>query len=231
MLKMYPITSTIRIMINVSCSISITPFISQGGIYPLKHQRANRLPLRHTLFRYKLYHIPTISATVIFFNLMLHKVRKNAKLVVFIFQIRIFDIMEVKIFDYLPEEAYKIREDVFIKEQGFVNELDEIDSIATHIVLYIDNEPVGTCRVFFDREMGEYLIGRVAVLKKYRGRNLGAEIIAEAEKQILKMGGKKVVLSAQERAKAFDGKQGNAVFGELHYDEGRPHLWMKKELN
>ena len=57
--------------------------------------------------------------------------------------------MEVKIFDYLPEDAYKIREDVFIKEQGFVNELDEIDNIATHIVLYIDNEPVGTCRVFF----------------------------------------------------------------------------------
>ena len=138
--------------------------------------------------------------------------------------------MEVKIFDYLPEEAYKIREDVFIKEQGFVNELDEIDNIATHIVLYIQKEPVGTCRVFFDREMGEYLIGRVAVLKKYRGRNLGAEIIAEAEKQIVKMGGKKVVLSAQERAKDFYGKQGYAVFGELHYDEGCPHLWMKKEL-
>ncbi len=138
--------------------------------------------------------------------------------------------MEVKVFDCLPEEAYKIREEVFIFEQGFVNELDDIDKIATHIVLYIDKEPVGTCRVFFDKELEEYLIGRVAVLKKHRGKSLGAKIIAEAEKQIVKKGGKSAVLSAQDRAKDFYKKQGYTVFGELHYDEGCPHVWMKKDL-
>ena len=34
----------------------------------------------------------------------------------------------------LPAEARKLREDVFIHEQGFENEFDEIDQSAHHVI-------------------------------------------------------------------------------------------------
>lgn len=41
-----------------------------------------------------------------------------------------------------------IRIKVFMEEQGFKNEFDDIDNRAIHIVLYKEGKPVGTCRVF-----------------------------------------------------------------------------------
>ena len=40
--------------------------------------------------------------------------------------------MDFKVYDYLPESAKFVRQTVFVDEQGFVNELDETDNIATH---------------------------------------------------------------------------------------------------
>lgn len=42
--------------------------------------------------------------------------------------------MDFKVYDYLPESAKFVRQTVFVEEQGFVNELDETDNIAMHIV-------------------------------------------------------------------------------------------------
>lgn len=39
--------------------------------------------------------------------------------------------------DTLCEEAKLIREEVFEKEQGFLDEFDEIDEIAKHLVFYM----------------------------------------------------------------------------------------------
>ncbi|UZQ86472.1 GNAT family N-acetyltransferase [Thermoclostridium stercorarium] len=66
------------------------------------------------------------------------------------------------------EQAYKIRVEVFVKEQNVPEEieLDEFDKTAVHVVAYRDDEPVGCGRVFME---GDYArIGRVAVLKKER---------------------------------------------------------------
>lgn len=40
--------------------------------------------------------------------------------------------MDFKVYDYLPESAKFVRQTVFVDEQGFVNELDETDNIATY---------------------------------------------------------------------------------------------------
>ena len=42
-------------------------------------------------------------------------------------------------------------EAVFIKEQGFKDEFDEIDDFAKHVLLFDGDIPVGTCRFFFFR--------------------------------------------------------------------------------
>lgn len=136
--------------------------------------------------------------------------------------------MRRNVYEKLPEEAQEIREEVFIKEQGFCDEFDETDGYAKHLVLYDENIPAATCR-FYNRDLsGDYIIGRIAVKKQYRGRNIGACLLAEAEAEIKKMGGKRIFLHAQKRVEKFYEKQGYSSYGEIDFDENCPHIWMKK---
>ncbi len=138
--------------------------------------------------------------------------------------------MNYKIFDYLPEEAKQIRETVFIKEQGFENEYDHIDETARHIVLYADNEAVGTGRFFTEDGGKSYHLGRLAVSKEHRGKNYGSIIVEAIEKECVKLGGKKIELSAQLQAKDFYAKCGYTQTGDVYLDEHCPHILMYKYL-
>lgn len=138
--------------------------------------------------------------------------------------------MIIKEYNYLPEEAIKIRNEVFVKEQGFVEEFDEIDHIAKHIVLYEKEQPISTCRIYFNIEKQSFVIGRIAVAMEWRGKNIGTKIINIAEDYIKTDGGKSVMLSAQERVAEFYEKQGYKKLGKAFLDEGCPHIWMKKNL-
>lgn len=138
--------------------------------------------------------------------------------------------MEAKVFSSLPSEAAKIRRAVFIEEQGFKEEFDETDSRARHLVLYDGEKPVGACRFFAGDTVGDYIIGRLAVIKDYRGRGAGARLLGEAESAVRREGGKRVLLHAQISAKGFYEKQGYSAFGEADSDEGCPHIWMCRRL-
>lgn len=138
--------------------------------------------------------------------------------------------METKIFEKLPEEAKIIRTKVFMEEQGFENEFDENDSVSIHIVLFDSSNPVATCRIYHSEERQCYVIGRIAVLKEYRGRDVGSKLVNVAEKEILNRNGDIAELSAQVRAAAFYEKNGYFSLEEIYVDEGCPHVWMRKEL-
>ena len=114
----------------------------------------------------------------------------------------------------LPAEARKLREDVFIHEQGFENEFDAIDESAHHVIYWENDRAVGTCRFFPAEEDGAYYM-----------------ILEAAEAAIKKLGGKKIMLSAQVRAQNFylrNGYTGDPE--EVHMDEGEPHRWLYKEM-
>lgn len=134
----------------------------------------------------------------------------------------------IKNFITLPQEAKDIRTTVFVEEQGFCEEFDDIDNISTHLVLYDDNQPAAVCRFYCDDN--QYYIGRLATLKEYRGNGFGAMLIAEAERLIKELGGKSIALHSQCRAMTFYEKSGYKPFGESDFDEDCPHQWMKKEL-
>ena len=70
----------------------------------------------------------------------------------------------------------------------------------------------------------------MAVLKDYRGNNLGAEIIAEAELFAKQQQFKKIELGAQLTAEKFYQKLGYIAYGEVFQDAGIDHVHMKKEL-
>ena len=135
-----------------------------------------------------------------------------------------------KFYRTLPKEAMFIREEVFMKEQGFENEFDDTDHIAVHYVLFDDDAPIGCCRYFPDKEPDCYLIGRIAILSAYREKHLGAYLLAEAEKQVKKDGGIKLALSAQLRVKDFYIKQGYTPMGDIYMDEHCEHIHMEKML-
>ncbi len=136
-----------------------------------------------------------------------------------------------KVYDTLPEEAAMIRRAVFMDEQGFVQEFDETDHLARHIVLFDGETPVAVCRFFPGDTPGDYIVGRIAVMKPYRSRGLGAEVLAEAEAAVFALGGTGIRLHAQVSAKGFYEKQGYAAYGEEDLDEDCPHIWMRKTLN
>lgn len=67
----------------------------------------------------------------------------------------------------LNEGCAAVRKAVFMEEQGFQQEFDDVDDRAYHVLIQDGERPVATGRLF--TEDGEtYLIGRVAVLSAYR---------------------------------------------------------------
>ena len=100
----------------------------------------------------------------------------------------------------LSDDAIRIRTDVFVKEQGFEVEFDEKDADAYHMLVYEDDVPIAVCR-FMPGEDGVCTIGRLAVVQEFRGRSIGKAMLAEAEREVADMGQRRMVLSAQVRAR------------------------------
>lgn len=138
--------------------------------------------------------------------------------------------MKVKIAygnELLPD-AHGIREDVFVREQGFHNEFDEIDAVAWHTVIYDNGRPAATGRAFL--EDGAWHIGRVAVRKEFRGKQYGAAVMQALERKIAELGAENVGLSAQVQARGFYEKLGYEAHGGEYLDEHCPHVSMTKCL-
>lgn len=141
--------------------------------------------------------------------------------------------LKFKFFTELPDEARFIRTEVFIKEQGFKGEFDDVDGRALHLVIYDadDNTAVGTARLFQDMAADDaYTIGRLAVLKEYRKHHLGSRMISLLEDKARELGAVKLMLSAQCRVQDFYAELGYTASGEVYYDEYCPHIHMEKCL-
>ena len=137
--------------------------------------------------------------------------------------------METKIYDFLHDDVVQIRTEVFVIEQQFKEEFDDIDYHCKHFVFYEKNKPIAICRIYpYDEKA--YAIGRIAVCAPYRGRGLGSRVVKEAEDYIKTLGYTQVTLSAQVRAKNFYEKLGYAAVGEEFIEEGYPHINMKKSI-
>ena len=135
---------------------------------------------------------------------------------------------QIKSFKILPEEAINIRTKVFVEEQGFKEEFDTIDKIAEHLILFADDNPIGTCRYY--KKDDSYYFGRLAILKEYRNKNYGGLLLKEAINNLKKENAHKVILNSQLSAKDFYIKHGFLQEGEVFYEEGCPHIKMYLNL-
>ena len=127
-------------------------------------------------------------------------------------------------------DALLVRKEVFTIEQGFADpDSDENEQKSTHVVIYDDNDqPVGTGRIF---TQGDHMIvGRIAIIKAYRGKQLGVILMSELEKIARLTSAKKMILSAQMHACPFYEKSGFIGTNETHMDEHCLHQTMYKQL-
>lgn len=138
--------------------------------------------------------------------------------------------MEHIFYNTLPPVAANIRQQVFVDEQGFQHEFDDIDNSALHLVLWENDVALATARLFAGETKGAFIVGRIAVLPAYRNKHLGAKIMELLEDKIKELQGKTIFLSAQCRVQPFYEKQGYKAQGEPTMDEFCPHINMIKTL-
>lgn len=139
-------------------------------------------------------------------------------------------MIKITITPELTEDAINIRREVFVIEQGFTHEFDDIDQLALHFVLYKNNEAAGCCRLFPSKNHSSYIVGRLAVRKQFRGHQIGRLLLLEAEKELLKRKINKIELSAQVRVRSFYEQLGYVATGDEYFDEFCPHIHMEKKL-
>lgn len=118
-----------------------------------------------------------------------------------------------------------VRRSVFVEEQKVPEALewDDMDERSYH-VLALDREgtPIGTGRLLLDGH-----IGRMAVLKSWRGRGVGSAILRVLLDLAQKEGHETVKLNAQLHALAFYRKHGFKAFGGKFMEAGIAHRAMK----
>ncbi|MBU3550248.1 GNAT family N-acetyltransferase [Polynucleobacter sp. MWH-Berg-3C6] len=133
----------------------------------------------------------------------------------------------IKPWQEAAQEAYLIRKQVFVEEQGVPEdmELDEHDLSAKHALAYKDGLCVGTGRlVQLDNHQAQ--IGRMAVLKGYRNQHIGKSILNSLINQSKIEGISRVSLHAQVSAIPFYAKLGFLAEGPIYDEAGIAHRNM-----
>ena len=122
-----------------------------------------------------------------------------------------------------------VREEVFIKEQHVPLDIewDEFDETAIHLLaLDEDAGAIACARILIDKAK----IGRMGVLKPWRGRGLGYAILEKAIEVCKSHGLQKVTLSAQTHAIKFYEKAGFVVTSEAYIDANIWHVDMQLDV-
>lgn len=128
------------------------------------------------------------------------------------------------------EEAYRIRMDVFVKEQGVPEdvEIDEHEAASTHVLVRWKGQPAGTGRLRDADGMAK--LERICVLASFRQYGIGRAVMEGLEAEARALGLAKAKLHAQTQAAGFYEKLGYRVDSDVFMEEDIPHVRMIKSL-
>lgn len=121
-----------------------------------------------------------------------------------------------------------VRGEVFQREQGVPEELewDDLDAVAVHVLARDTfGNAIGCGRLLPDGH-----IGRVAVLRHWRGKGVGTEIMQVLIALARERGHDELHLNAQTQAVPFYERLGFRAQGEEFLDAGIPHRHMHRRL-
>ena len=121
-----------------------------------------------------------------------------------------------------------VREEVFMREQGVSAELewDGLDESCLHVLaVNAQGEAIGCGRITQDAH-----IGRMAVLREWRGRKIGTALLEALLDEARSQCYTEVELSAQVQALPFYHRFGFVEEGEVFMDADMPHCKMRLRL-
>ncbi len=121
-----------------------------------------------------------------------------------------------------------IRDIVFGEEQQVPRDIewDGLDPECIHVMAYSDTgDPIGTGRI---TQNGK--IGRLAILKPYRGKGIGAELLEKLIDIAKAQAMGSVYLHAQVQAEAFYTKKGFIKTGDHFMEADIRHVKMVLDL-
>lgn len=121
----------------------------------------------------------------------------------------------------------EVRTQVFIQEQHVPIDLewDGMDESASHLLAMFENQPIACARI-----VDYKIIGRMAVLKNWRGMGLGTALLLEAIQICKQQGAIIITLSAQTHAIGFYRQAGFKVVSGEYLDANMPHVDMQLAL-
>jgi predicted GNAT family N-acyltransferase len=138
-------------------------------------------------------------------------------------------VLTIQLLDWpkAKTEARRIRFIVFVDEQRVPPdlEMDEHDASSIHALAFAEGQAVGTGRLLLDGH-----IGRMAVLKEWRGRGVGRALLRALIEAARRRGDKDVVLNSQVHALGFYGAEGFEAEGPVYEEAGIPHQVMRLRL-
>lgn len=123
--------------------------------------------------------------------------------------------------------ASPIRFQVFVREQRVPAEieLDDMDAPSLHAIAFENEKAIGTGRLLPDGH-----IGRMAILKEWRRRGIGAAILKALIDAAERRGDREIALSAQLHAVEFYRTHGFEPVGDVYEEAGIPHQAMVRAL-
>ena len=124
--------------------------------------------------------------------------------------------------------AAPLRFAIFVGEQNVPQgiELDDMDESSLHAVAYDEaGKAIGTGRL-----LPEGKIGRMAVVKEWRRRGVGADLLDALVAEARRRGHAEVTLSAQLQAAEFYRNHGFVAEGKVYEEAGILHQTMRKSL-
>ena len=140
-------------------------------------------------------------------------------------------IIKVVIYKESIQAIQSIRKKVFQEEQGVASELefDGLDETATHLLAYLENQPVGTTRIRpIDPQTVK--IERLAVLPEARRKGIGKQLMETAIKTIKMQNYDQIVVHAQEYIKSFYQQLGFKQVGNRFEEANIFHVKMIKKI-
>ncbi|PPC94204.1 MAG: GNAT family N-acetyltransferase [Methylotenera sp.] len=137
-----------------------------------------------------------------------------------------FQVLQVTWESHAPQLT-AIRQEVFVEEQEVdpAFEWDEIDAVAVHLLAISGDQPVGCARIIDFKK-----IGRMAVVKPWRGCGVGQALLTKAVAICQAQGTPVVKLTAQTHAISFYEQAGFEATSGIYQDANIPHVDMQLQL-
>lgn len=122
------------------------------------------------------------------------------------------------------DKVHFIRKEVFVKEQNCAEDIEwEFEEESKHFIAYVDGAPAGCAR--WRTTSKGIKLERFAVLKEFRSKNVGSEVLMAVLNDVPK-DGRKIYLHAQLTAKVFYLKHNFKPEGEHFWEADIEHVKM-----